>query len=110
MLDTVQRGADADAIRGAVIDTALNYRIVSKYTSLVAVDRTPVRPASAGLRAEQVPGLLPHGQSQRAIFGFPATGTNAGAYRRNGTLCLFLATLLLFARVWTVRGRCDVRV
>lgn len=105
LLDRERRGADTDAIRQAVVSTALNHHLVSKYTSLVAVDKTPVRPANVGSTTEQVPNLLPHGQDQRAIFGFPATATDAGAYRRNGSICLLLATLMLLHRVWTVGGR-----
>ncbi len=105
LLDRERRGDDRENVRAAVIDTALRHHLVSKYTSLVAVDKTPVRPASSRLDQEQVPNLLPHGQSQRAIFGFPATATDAGRYRRNGSLCLLLATLLLLRRVWTVDGR-----
>ena len=37
-------GAD---IRNAVLDVALNHHLVSKYTSLVAVDVTPTKPAGA---------------------------------------------------------------
>ncbi len=105
LVDRERRGAEPAAVRQAIVATALRYHLVSKYTSLVAVDKTPVRPAAAGIRKEQVPNLLPHGQSHRAIFGFPATATNAPALRRTGSLCLLLATLLLFNRVWTVRGR-----
>lgn len=108
LLDGERRGVDSDSVRAAVIDTALRHHLVSRFTSLVAVDKTPVRPASSRLNKEQVPNLLAHGQSQRAIFGFPATATSAGAYRRTGSLCLLLATLLLLQRVWTVRGRGDV--
>jgi Ca-activated chloride channel family protein len=104
LLDSGRRGADAETIRSAVVETALRHHLVSKFTSLVAVDKTPVRPANAPLGTEQVPNLLAHGQSQRAIFGFPATATDAGSYRRNGSVCLLLATLLLLRRVWTIGG------
>ena len=104
LLERERRGTDPDSIRRAVVDTALTHHLVSKYTSLVAVDKTPVRPAGSTLANEQVPNLLPHGQSHKAIFGFPATATGAGAYRRNGALCLLLATLLLLHRVWTIKG------
>ena len=87
-----------------MIGIALRHHLVSKYTSLVAVDKTPSRPANTGLNKEQVPNLLPHGQSQRAIFGFPATATPAGMHRRTGSLFILLATLLLMHRVWTMKG------
>lgn len=100
LLDQERRGADAAQIRQAVIDTALDHHLVSKYTSLVAVDKTPVRPESAALGEEQVPNLLPYGQSHRAIFGFPATATGWQAQTAVGTVLILLALLLwAFGRV-----------
>ena len=93
--DGERRGADAELTRIEVIDTAITHHLVSKYTSLVAVDKTPVRPAGDPLYSERVPNLLPYGQSMNAIFGFPATATNALVLQRRG-LMLLLAALLLF--------------
>ena len=69
----------------------------------MAVDKTPVRPAGDPLAREQVPNLLPYGQSMNAIFGFPATATNAAVLQRRGLL-LLLAGLLLLAAVSRRRG------
>jgi Ca-activated chloride channel family protein len=95
LLDQVSRGADAGKTREAVLETALTHHLVSKYTSLVAVDKTPVRPAASALNGEQVPNLLPYGQSRNAIFGFPATATAAGTYRLSGLLLIVIALFLL---------------
>ena len=93
--DQERRGANADEIRASIVGTALTHHLVSKFTSLVAVDKTPVRPAGDPLAREQVPNLLPYGQSMNAIFGFPATATNAAVLQRRGLLIL-LAALALF--------------
>ena len=77
-----------------LVDTAISHHLVSKYTSLVAVDKTPARPAGDPLASEPVPNLLPYGQNMNAIFGFPATATNATVLQRRG-LSLLLAALLL---------------
>ena len=61
----------------------------------MAVDKTPVRPAGEGLDSEQVPNLMPHGQSGAAIFGFPATATNAQMLQLSGLACLLLALLVM---------------
>jgi Ca-activated chloride channel family protein len=95
LLDRERRGMAAEEVRMAVIDTALKHHLVSKFTSLVAVDKTPVRPQAKGLEKEQVPNLIPYGQSTNAIFGFPATATGAGMYRSNGMACIALGLLLL---------------
>jgi len=98
LLDDERRGRDPVETRTAVVKTALDHHLVSKFTSLVAVDKTPQRPLSASLNKEQVPNLLPYGQSQQAIFGFPATATSAPLHRLIGVISL-LAALLLFALV-----------
>ncbi len=95
LLDDERRGKDPAETRAVVVETALEHHLVSKFTSLVAVDKTPVRPLSARLGKEQVPNLLPYGQSQQAIFGFPATATNAPMRRLIGIACLLVALLLL---------------
>ena len=96
LMDRERQGAAKEEIRIAVIDTAMSHHLVSKYTSLVAVDKTPVRPQHIKLNKEQVPNLLPYGQSVNAIFGFPATATNAGVYRYNGMIFFAAALLLIF--------------
>jgi Ca-activated chloride channel family protein len=93
--DQERRGGDAAALQKAVVDTAIGHHLVSKYTSLIAVDKTPVRPAGTALAREQVPNLLPYGQSMNAIFGFPATATDAGVLQRRGLLTLLAGLLLL---------------
>jgi Ca-activated chloride channel family protein len=97
LLDKQRRGANADETRDAIIETALTHHLVSKHTSLVAVDKTPVRPVGDPLRSEQVPNLMPYGQSTSAIFGFPATATNAPGLRLSGLVTLLAALLLLAA-------------
>ena len=95
LLDKERRGADADETRAAIVATGLKHHLVSKHTSLVAVDKTPVRLAGDPLTREQVANLMAHGQSGRAIFGFPATATNGPALRKEGLLTLLAAMLIL---------------
>ncbi len=104
LADEERRDGASDQLRDAIIATALKHRIVSKYTSLVAVDKTPARSAEIALAREQVPNLLPYGQSSEAIFGFPATATIAPSLRRSGALLLGLGSILLLLQVWSVRG------
>lgn len=98
LLDAEQRGASPDDTRRAVIATALAHHLVSKFTSLVAIDKTPVRPQAAGLDSELVPNLLPYGQNQNAIFGFPATATSAELQRITGLVCLLAALMMVAMR------------
>ncbi|MEJ2127754.1 MAG: marine proteobacterial sortase target protein [Woeseiaceae bacterium] len=100
LLDKERRGANPDEIRDEIVKTALTHHLVSKHTSLVAVDKTPSRLANDPLRKDQVPNLMAHGQSSRAIFGFPATATDAPALRKSGLLTLLAAMLILGMSAW----------
>ena len=50
LMDRLREGGDREEVRTAVVAVALRHRLVSAYTSLVAVDVTPARPADAALR------------------------------------------------------------
>ena len=95
LMDSERRGSNPEETRAAVVETAIEHHLVSKYTSLVAVDKTPARPAGDPLSSKQVPNLLPYDQSMNAIFGFPATATAAPLLRLTGVICLISALLLL---------------
>ena len=95
LVDKERRGGDAGQLRAGILHTALTHHLVSKYTSLIAVDKTPVRPVGEGLASEQVPNLVPYGQSVNAIYGFPATATGAPALRIMGAAWLLSAFLVI---------------
>ncbi len=104
LMDQERRGGNAEALRAGILEAALTHHLVSKYTSLIAVDKTPVRPAGDPLSSEQVPNLMPYGQSANAIFGFPATATSAPAMRIMGAAWL-LAAFLFMVMLRTGRRR-----
>ena len=68
-------GFDPQQIREQVTALALEFGLLSPYTSLVAVDRLPVRPVQASLGTQDVPSLPPAG-SAVVTHGFSATATN----------------------------------
>ena len=65
-------GTDPEFIREQVTGIALDFGLLSQYTSLVAVDKTPARPRGQALERHDVPSLLPAGSSATAT-GFAAT-------------------------------------
>jgi Ca-activated chloride channel family protein len=97
LLDAGRRGADPDSTRAAIVETALAHHLVSRHTSLVAVDRTPVRSAGDPLSAERMVNRVAHGQAAAAITGLPATATNAATLARAGLLAIAAAFVLLMA-------------
>jgi Ca-activated chloride channel family protein len=69
LIHSGRRGEDPQVIRSAVIETALHHHLVSKYTSLVAVDVTPSRPDGTPLASHKLPHNLPHGWDFDKVFG-----------------------------------------
>jgi Ca-activated chloride channel family protein len=99
LMDQQRYGQDEAATKQAVLDVALPHHLVSKYTSLVAVDVTPVRPADKLLQTHAMKTNLPDGQNYQAIFGLPQTATSGQLQ-----ILLGLAALLAAWVTWAVRA------
>ncbi len=101
LTDSLREGRSEDEVRPAVVQVALAHHLVSKYTSLVAIDPMPVRRTNDPLKRTAVPMNLPDGTVQEAIFGeLPQGATDA---RFN--LMLGLVLLLMAAVMWRMRRR-----
>ncbi|MEH6471033.1 MAG: marine proteobacterial sortase target protein [Halopseudomonas sp.] len=83
-------------LRQQVVDTALSHHLVSKFTSLVAVDITPVRPSSATLKSRVEKTEPAKGLSHRKVFGIAKTATPAARQMLSGVAILALALLLIW--------------
>lgn len=90
LLDEKIAGRDAQAVRADVLEVALAHRIMSPYTSFLAVDKTPVRPPEADLARESVLNARPQGQSAQP-YAWPATATDSRFSMLIGVLLLLLA-------------------
>ncbi len=102
LLDARVTGADAEHIRQGVVDLALAHHLVSPFTSLVAVDKTPVRPLEDPLRSTPMAVRLPAGWSATAVFGrLPATATPSRLFALLGWIALLSAL-----GVWWGGRRC----
>jgi Ca-activated chloride channel family protein len=62
-------GGDGGDVRSRVVALGLAHHLVTKYTSLVAVDTTPSRPAGESLETREVPLNLPHAWDYEKVFG-----------------------------------------
>lgn len=92
-------GDEVEQLRNGIIETALTHHLVSKYTSLVAVDVTPARLKEALVKSHALPVNLPEGWDHKKVFAqLPATATNANLAFFNGLLMLFAGLLLLLTR------------
>lgn len=80
-------------LRQAVVEVALRHHLVSKYTSLVAVETVPARPEHQPLQSHAMKTNLPHGMQYEAIFGWPQTATPAALYLLLGTLMVWMGWL-----------------
>jgi Ca-activated chloride channel family protein len=88
-------GLDEELIRQQVTALAVEFGLLTAYTSLIAVDHTPVRPAGAALTGNEIANLLPAGSSATAV-GFSATASGWLTQLLLALLTLLAATSLLW--------------
>lgn len=92
LIDSLREDGKEDAVRDAVVEVALAHHLVSKYTSLVAVDKTPVRPKEDELKSGAIPTNLPEGWEFEKVFGeLPQGATDSRWNLLAGLLTLLLA-------------------
>ena len=127
VLDTLHQGADPALVRRSVLAVALPHRLLTAYTSMVAVDLTPSRPVAEPLNERSVATNLPRGWDYDHVFGeqpaqpsaprkaaldltapvatiayqLPRTATPAPLHAVLGALLLILGSALL----WSTRRR-----
>ncbi len=94
LMDQQHDRQDDSATRQSVLDVALAHHLVSKYTSLVAVDVEPIRPTDKSLVSHTMKTNLPEGQDYQAIFGLPKTATSGQLQILFGLALLIMATLV----------------
>ena len=70
--DEARRGGDSQSIREQSLALALAHGIVSRYTSLVAVERRPIRPSEQALAATTIANADPAGGLAMAQGATPA--------------------------------------
>ncbi len=103
--DGLSFGQDREQTHAQITQLALKYGLLTAYTSLVAVDRTPARPDQEALGMASVPSLLPAGSTGRTA-AFPNTATGWPLQLALGLLVVGISTLLLlfpFAQLQQLR-------
>lgn len=104
LMDSLITGANKEQVRQNVIKVALQHHLVSKYTSLVAIDKTPARTPESKLNKKAVPNNLPHGSTMlnnagQARVMFARTATDGQIKLIIGFLLLSISLIFL----WRVR-------
>jgi Ca-activated chloride channel family protein len=93
LTERLAHSRDQASLRNQIVEVALRHHLVSRFTSLVAVEVTPARPSTELLHRKPLPTNLPHGQDYEHIFGLPQTATPASLHLMIGGLALLLVTL-----------------
>ncbi len=84
LMDRLVQGAAESEVREAVLEVALQHQLMSRYTSFIAIEETPVRSPDEELLSQQIPNLNPADHHL-----YPQTSL--------GLLRLWSLALLLFA-------------
>jgi Ca-activated chloride channel family protein len=98
-------GAQMQAVREKVIETSVEYQLLSQYTSFIAVEQVVSRPQELPLMGAHVPLDIPSGQllaSRLSGLGqgmnvvMPATATGVVGHLLSGLLAFFAAAFLFW--------------
>ncbi|NND35573.1 MAG: marine proteobacterial sortase target protein [Gammaproteobacteria bacterium] len=98
--DRIALEGETDGLRKQILDLALNHKLVSRFTSFVAIEKQVSRPKSLPGQSHNVPNLRPAGQSPQP-FAYPQTATSATEAFWLGLLGM-IAALLLWLRVYNL--------
>jgi len=91
LLDSLREGAPEAQVRPQVIELAEAHRLVTKYTSFVAIDKTPARAPEEALKLAEVPALFPEGWDYAKVYGeLPRGATDSRLALLIGTLAILL--------------------
>lgn len=90
------RGEDRQQAQQSILPVALEYQLMSRYTSLVAIDRTPARAPAEPIAEVAVANALPAGSAMRAM-GYPQTDAGFTWHLLLGGLALTGLALLRLA-------------
>ncbi len=79
--------------KSSILDVALHYGLMSRFTSLVAVDKKPSRALTVPVKQKLVPNLRVHGSTLKAV-AYPQTATNLWGHLLMGLLAFIVFVLM----------------
>jgi Ca-activated chloride channel homolog len=86
--DRILREPNQDALKTELIETAITHKLVSQFTSFVAVEEIITRDINTDLKQSSVENLLPKGSVQTAQY--PSTATGLDLFLLSGIVMLIL--------------------
>ena len=99
LIDSLREGAPEADVRARVIELAEAHRLVTKYTSFVAVDKTPARDPEEALKLAEVPTLFPEGWDYAKVYGeLPRGATDSRFALLSGLLAMLLGLGVILRR------------
>ena len=106
LMDEAVRQGNRDQFRDNVVSLGLDYNIMSRYTSFVAVDQVPSRPHYENLEQHKIANSMPAGSTQKVpSVAYPKTALGISELILSGLLSLFIGllnvTCLIRRKVWS---------
>jgi Ca-activated chloride channel family protein len=99
LLDSLREGAPEASVRAGVIELAEAHSLVTKYTSFVAVDKTPARAPEEALKLAELPTLFPEGWDYAKVYGeLPRGATDSRFALLSGLLAMLLGLGVILRR------------
>lgn len=96
LMDDYRTQGQSENIKNAIVNVALTHHLVSKFTSLVAVEKTPVRPKEEDLKSKTIASNMPAGWKMGQL---PQTATSAELQLLIGFFLLIIMQLLRWRKV-----------
>ena len=96
LMDKYRMNGQRDETKDAIVNVALAHHLVSKFTSLVAVEQTIVRPKEADMKSNAIASYMPAGWKMGQL---PQTATSAELQLFFGFFFLLLMQILRWRRV-----------
>ena len=90
-------------LKASIIAHALRYRLVTRFTSLVAVEQLVVN-TNGQPKTVAVPTEFPEGWKMEGVFGAPVTGTADAFWEALGILLLCLGSVMMGAIHFNIRS------
>ncbi|MBJ2131001.1 marine proteobacterial sortase target protein [Alteromonas sp. IB21] len=93
LMDEKALGRNEEDVEKDILKVAIPHKLITAYTSFVAIEETESRPESTNASPQHVENLMPQGMQMRAI-SYPQTSAGINQYLVTSALSLFLLMLL----------------